>query len=345
MKGADYMADEKQLIDIEALSHFKAKQDVENAKKFKSKDDATDLKGAVRYDTAQALTPEEKEQARQNIGIDLSSLGSGGGTGVSDYNELLNRPVYGESFHSYFDGNETPNPDIVTALGNTLYKVSDLTPTKEQLFSADLSFNGYLEEEKLTEANILATFEKDGEIVGLVVAISEVRTILVAYTTETVEGTVQSNQVTVSVPSVGIYWGLVDGVANKTFEIEYGEIKRLDDMYIPHNIPRLNENGVIPARNLPLIPAEKLPSYVDDVVEGYGQVGKFSDAVDQFFASYSKDELGVEHWGITITPETGKIYLDLFTNNTYRWSGSQYVRINPDEYTVATNADIDALFT
>lgn len=339
------MADENKMIDIEGLSHFKAKQDIENANKFKSKDDATDLKGAVRYDTAQVLSPEEKEQARKNIGIDLDSLGSGGGTGVSDYNELLNRPVYCDGGYSYFDGNETPDPDTVSLLGGTFYKVSDLTPNKEQMFSADMFFNGYLEEEKLSEANILASSEKDGETAFIVFAVLEgERIIAVVYTTETVEGEYQGQAFSVTAPSTGIYWALASGVENKTFAIEYGEIKRLDDIYIPKNIPRLDESGVIPARNIPLIPAEKLPSYVDDVVEGYLSHTQFGD-IGMFHESYTKDEAGVENWGVVISPETGKIYLDLLTNNTYRWSGSQYVRINPDEYTVATNADIDALFT
>lgn len=319
------MADEKQLIDIEALSHFKAKQDVENAKKFKSKDESTDLVGAVRYDTAQVLTPEQKAQARANIGA-----GTGDGTGsggVSDYNELLNRPVYGEAFHSFFDGNETPNPPSVEFLGDTWHKVSDLTPTKEQLFEAELYFNGERAEE-LTDLNIVTMGEK-----YIVVGLNSNsqgyfdRMIAVVSTTETIEGTFQGTPFTLTVPSVGIYWWLNNGVANSTFEIEYGDIKRLDDVYIPKNIPRLNENGLISAKNL--------PSYVDDVVEGY-----YNDPGGDFYGEHDGT-----FWRDEITGESGKIYLDLLTNNTYRWSGSQFVRINPDEYTVATNADIDALFT
>ncbi|WP_264548038.1 hypothetical protein [Flavobacterium sp. N2820] len=51
------------------------------------------------------------------------------------------------------------------------------------------------------------------------------------------------------------------------------------------------------------VPAEQLPSYVDDVLE-------FTD-----LASFP------------VTGETGKIYLALDTNKTYRWSGSAYVQI------------------
>lgn len=57
----------------------------------------------------------------------------------------------------------------------------------------------------------------------------------------------------------------------------------------------LNENGKIPE--------EQLPSYVDDVVE-YDTYADFPEE-----------------------GETGKIYVDVETNTTYRWSGSMYVRI------------------
>lgn len=52
------------------------------------------------------------------------------------------------------------------------------------------------------------------------------------------------------------------------------------------------------------IPASQLPSYVDDVME---------------YASFS---------GFPLTGETDKIYVALDTGFTYRWSGSQYVRLN-----------------
>ena len=63
------------------------------------------------------------------------------------------------------------------------------------------------------------------------------------------------------------------------------------------------------------VPATQLPSYVDDVIEGYYKVadGKF----------YEEDTYTTE-----ITPESGKIYSDLSTNKTYRWGGSAYVQLD-----------------
>ena len=63
------------------------------------------------------------------------------------------------------------------------------------------------------------------------------------------------------------------------------------------------------------VPSSQLPSYVDDVVDGYYHEGAF----------YS--DLEHEH---QISPETGKIYVDVQSNITYRWSGSVYVAIGSD---------------
>ena len=61
------------------------------------------------------------------------------------------------------------------------------------------------------------------------------------------------------------------------------------------------------------VPSAQLPSYVDDVLEGYFSGGKF----------YKESGHTTE-----ITGEAGKIYVDLSTNKTYRWSGSAYAEIS-----------------
>lgn len=71
---------------------------------------------------------------------------------------------------------------------------------------------------------------------------------------------------------------------------------------------RLDKNGKVPA--------EQLPSYVDDVLE---------------FASKSN---------FPSTGEKGKIYVDLSTENIFRWSGSAYIEIAPS---LITQADIKKL--
>lgn len=66
--------------------------------------------------------------------------------------------------------------------------------------------------------------------------------------------------------------------------------------YVDSNFPKLSSG---------LIPSSYLPSYVDDVIEAAN--------VSSFPA----------------TGESGKIYVALNTNLTYRWSGSTYVEISP----------------
>lgn len=66
---------------------------------------------------------------------------------------------------------------------------------------------------------------------------------------------------------------------------------------VANGVAELDENG--------LIPSNRLPSYVDDVLE--------YDSIDNF------PSVG----------EDGKIYIALDTNLTYRWSGTQYIEISP----------------
>ena len=61
------------------------------------------------------------------------------------------------------------------------------------------------------------------------------------------------------------------------------------------------------------VPSSQLPSFVDDVIEGYYYDGKFYEE-----AAHTTE----------ITPEGGKIYIDLSTEKTYRWGGSTYAEIS-----------------
>ena len=76
-------------------------------------------------------------------------------------------------------------------------------------------------------------------------------------------------------------------------------------------------NGVATLDNAGKVPAAQLPSYVDDVIEGYYNGGKFYT---------SKDSSG--NYSGVITGETGKIYVNLNDNKTYRWSGTAYAVIS-----------------
>ena len=68
-------------------------------------------------------------------------------------------------------------------------------------------------------------------------------------------------------------------------------------------VAELDESG--------LVLSSQLPSYVDDTIEGY-----FDFDNNKFYKEFTH---------VTeILPESGKIYVDLLTNKTYRWSGSAY---------------------
>ena len=77
------------------------------------------------------------------------------------------------------------------------------------------------------------------------------------------------------------------------------------DKGISNGVATLDSNGKIPT--------SQLPSAIDEIIEGYLYEGVFYE--DSAHTT-------------PITGETSKIYVDLSTNKTYRYSGSQYVEIS-----------------
>lgn len=72
-------------------------------------------------------------------------------------------------------------------------------------------------------------------------------------------------------------------------------------------------NGLAELDSNGKVPSSQLPSYVDDVIEGYLNGGKLY-----------KESAHTTN----ITGESGKIYIDLHTGKTYRWSGTAFVVIS-----------------
>ena len=71
-------------------------------------------------------------------------------------------------------------------------------------------------------------------------------------------------------------------------------------------------NGLLVLNGSGKVDAAYLPSYVDDVIEAYYFEGAFYEEAGHV---------------TEITPESGKIYVDIDTATGYRWSGSVYVAI------------------
>ena len=72
-------------------------------------------------------------------------------------------------------------------------------------------------------------------------------------------------------------------------------------------------NGLASLDSSGKVPSSQLPSYVDDVIEGYYYNSKFYKE-----SSHTNEIAG----------ESGKIYTDLGNNKTYRWSGTTYTEIS-----------------
>ena len=73
-------------------------------------------------------------------------------------------------------------------------------------------------------------------------------------------------------------------------------------------------NGIAELDETGKVPVSQLPSYVDDVIEGYYHNGKFYQ------------DLGYE---TELENNSNKIYVDFLTEKIYRWSGSMYIEISP----------------
>lgn len=128
----------------------------------------------------------------------------------------------------------------------------------------------------------------------------------------TLSGTTFSLPVTTS-GSGNVVTGIIQTTTGIT--VNLGSMPTSSDLanYIPLS-QKGAANGVAGLDASGLVPASQLPSYVDDVLEGY-----YKSADGKFYkeASYTN----------AINGETGKIYVSLDTNKTYRWTGSTFVYI------------------
>lgn len=94
------------------------------------------------------------------------------------------------------------------------------------------------------------------------------------------------------------------------------------------NVPAGQANGIATLDANGVVPSSQLPSYVDDIIEGF----YYNDAF------YSDDR----HANV-VAGEIGKIYVDLDTNISYRYGGSTYVQITSSDMVPITNAQIDSI--
>lgn len=110
---------------------------------------------------------------------------------------------------------------------------------------------------------------------------------------------------------------VVTGITQTTsgITVSLGSVPTTTDLtnYVPLS-QKGAANGVATLDGAGLVPASQLPSYVDDVLEGY-----YKAADGKFYKEAAYTNL--------IGGETGKIYVSLDTNKTYRWTGTTFVYI------------------
>ena len=146
-------------------------------------------------------------------------------------------------------------------------------------------------------------------------------------------GSIENHRILIAVePSADMIQRIKTDVENKLDK----SLKGVKD-----GIAELDSDGKVPASQLPSsvtsnvtldengkIPSSYLPSYVDDVMEGYYYDGKFYKTREE--SPDSTKESVIYVYSNEITSESDKIYIDVTTNMTYRWSGTVYVKITSD---------------
>lgn len=99
-------------------------------------------------------------------------------------------------------------------------------------------------------------------------------------------------------------------------------------------------SGVCPLNASGKVDTSYLPSFVDDVIEGYPVTGA---------TPLSAGWLSKTSGGSALTPEQDKIYIlmadsgSYSANSTFRWSGSTYVLLSDGNISAITNAEIDII--
>lgn len=114
----------------------------------------------------------------------------------------------------------------------------------------------------------------------------------------------------------------IEEFAEVNVQSDWNQTDTNADDYIK-NKPQIGvANGIASLDSTGKVPSSQLPSYVDDVIEGYYHNNKF-------YATYIPGQEEQEGtYRDEITPEQGKIYVDIPTNQSYRWSGSTYIVIS-----------------
>lgn len=194
--------------------------------------------------------------------IDKKFLPEGtGGSGVSSWNDLTDKPFYEEWGHVIINKPEIDESfsiiDVETQTPRTLYKISNLKPTKEELVGGLITSEdgGTVE---ITEDY----FMPESLFIGL---IGFEPGIYVVYDQKVVVNPSSDSSYTVTFPSTGIW--IIDQGYDTFTSLEYDgwNIHPLDEKFIPNSIARKSDIKDISWNNLIDKPFDKPLTYSWDV--------------------------------------------------------------------------------
>lgn len=218
---------------------------------------------------------------------------SGGGGGTSNYNQLTNQPqVNGVTL----SGNKTTS-DLGIEIPTNLADLNDdsthrtVTDTEKATWNGKSDFSGAYAD--LTGLPTLGTASaKNVPVSGdasssQVVMGNDSRLTDSRPASDVSSWAKQSTKPTYTASEVGAIATTQKGVAS--------------------GVAELDSNGKVPS--------SQLPSYVDDVIEGY-----YDTTTDRFYTESTFENV--------IPPESGKSWVDVASNKSYRWTGSVYSRVD-----------------
>lgn len=248
----------------------------------------------VTYDhNVSGLNAENVKDAIDELKFKINEIGNSqvtdlGERTLNSNNWYLDNGLYKYDITDTLFNNAVVQSLIVTPDKTAIDNLNDndilLYPEIDIIQVSDGVAKGVLKADKKPNFNILANVKIQGTIIG--------------STTEGIlAGQIRFNP-TLDISDTNVQDAIekVQGNLN-TFKTAYNTEKT--------GFATLDSNGKVPA--------SQLPSYVDDVIEGY-----------LYNSQFYLTKIDSSTYTDLVTPVDGKIYIDKDTNKEYRWSGTQY---------------------
>ena len=240
---------------------------------------------AVSTEANQNLTSEQQDNARDNIGLGSAALKNAPASGNASSSQVVM-------------GDDTRLTDSRNAADVYSWAKAETKP----------SYNADEVNAVSTESNQGLTSEQQDNArdnIGLgSAALKNVPTTGDASTVQVVMG--DDTRLTDARNAADVYsWAKAETKPSYT-ATEVGAVP-VTSVGANSGVAELDENGKVPS--------SQLPSFVDDVIEGY-----YDDNTDRFYEESTFETV--------IPPESGKAWVDISTNKSYRWTGSVYTRVD-----------------